>query len=737
MADQTVYFASEAGGTALNPNNAVGSTTGTWAGGPLNGSTGWTHSWAYSDPTDTQLRNESNNFTFWFRKGTNSGNPTVDISIIRGGVTLATSGARTISSTTGQGIIVTYTPAAGESSQGLSVTITCTAAGGSPSVRNSAEIDYGSWFAKTQVGLAPVTKGLGLLWNVKGSINKSVGLLWNVLAGSALTPVTKSLGLLYNVQASLTKSVALRYNVQAGVTKSLGLQWNVLASGGGTPAAYVGSARSGQADSYSTTCTVPVPAGAAAGQIALLAIETFRDSGSAAVAITWPSGFTQIFSQDYAPSGTGVMLHVAKKTLTGADSGNYVATLPQRWCQGNVVLAEGSSVSTPDANSLKTGQVASISGLTVNTTNPPLLINFTSNSSSSAHTPPTNFIERQEGDYITTATREPGAGGQYTTSGASIAATDYWISVLFAIEGGSGGGLTPVTKSLGLLYNVQAAVSKSVALQFNLQAGVQKSLNTLYNVRAGVQKSLGLQYNVLTSANKSVALLYNVQTSVQKSLTVQYNVLQNLTPVTKPLALQWNVVGTVQKQNQLLYNVRAGVQDPLALRWNILTSVQKSLTPQWSIRAGVTDSIALQWNVLAALGNVTKPLVLLWGVGGTLSKPLGILYNVRAGALKSVALQWNIRTGLTDSLALQWHVRAPVTQSRSIRWNVTGGAQKSLTLRHNVRAGVMDSIELQWNVASSLTAPIPFKLGDANVVSMRIGSVPANRLYLGADQIWP
>jgi hypothetical protein len=305
--------------------------------------------------------------------------------------------------------------------------------------------------------------------------------------------------------------------------------------------------------------------------------------------------------------------------------------------------------------------------------------------------------------------------------------------------------LTPVQKSLSLSWNVVGSAQKGLALQWNVVGGVQKSLNLLYNIRAGVQDPLVLSWNIRAGVqdplvllwdlkagvNKPLALQWNVVGSAQKSLSLLYNIRTDLS---KPLALQWNMRSGVQNPLALLYNIRSGVQNSLALQWNLLGGVQKSLNTTWNIRAGTQKSLELQWNVLASLGAVQKGLSLLWNMGGPVSKPLSLQWNVRAGTQKSLALQWNLRAGVQDPLVLLWDVRAGVNKSLALQYNILSGTQKSLALQWHLRSGVAKSLALQWNVLSDAT---PFKLGADNVTSMRVGSVAASRLYLGADQIWP
>lgn len=213
---------------------------------------------------------------------------------------------------------------------------------------------------------------------------------------------------------------------------------------GGTSPTLVATSRDSQTDANAATNTCPVPAGAAVDDHAILAIEVFLDSSSAPVTPTWPTGFTQIVDHQQTPSG-GSQLLIAKKKLTAADSGNYVTTLgASRWNQSICALIrDADQVVTPDANSVKGGGPGtSISSLSLTTSGLAALLHFQSNSSSGSHTPPTNFVERQDSDYLTLATQIPGVTGSQTSSGATQATSTVWAAALIAVEQSSGQTVT-------------------------------------------------------------------------------------------------------------------------------------------------------------------------------------------------------------------------------------------------------------------------------------------------------
>ena len=158
--------------------------------------------------------------------------------------------------------------------------------------------------------------------------------------------------------------------------------------------------------------------------------------------ITWPSGFTQwgmVGVQNVA------QIFVGTKTLSGADSGNYVSTLSgTRFHQSDCVLLDGGgSIVAQDANNAKTGSGGTISSLSVTTTGAPGLVQFVANANDSTHTPATCSRRRRRADYIAAYYRIPGTTGSHTATAATISAGGGWASVLVAVEPAGGGGGAP------------------------------------------------------------------------------------------------------------------------------------------------------------------------------------------------------------------------------------------------------------------------------------------------------
>lgn len=149
MVAQTIYAASNISGTTQSPNNAWGAPNNTWSGYP-NANTSWSYRWGMGNPTLPTLEASQQTVVARVRKGSNSNNPSAELRVYHDGVQVASSGNTTITSstTTGQNLTASWTPAEGSSATTVEVEIVATSAGGSPSARNSVEVDAFTWTAQ-------------------------------------------------------------------------------------------------------------------------------------------------------------------------------------------------------------------------------------------------------------------------------------------------------------------------------------------------------------------------------------------------------------------------------------------------------------------------------------------------------------------------------------------------------------------------------------------------------------
>jgi len=215
--------------------------------------------------------------------------------------------------------------------------------------------------------------------------------------------------------------------------------------------ALVASSTSGATDAQDSSRTCPVPAGAAAGHVAVLELEIWLDT-STDPTITWPAGFTQIGYVESATDGF-TRLYLARKVLSAADSGNYsMSWSGSYWNQAQCTLWSGVDSTTPLDVAAASAVTASNRAhaqpsLTTGTAGCGMVF-ATANENNATATAPTGYTQQQTANYLKTWTKIAGAAGSETiSSGANPWSTaTVKVGLLVALRpAGAGGNSTPVT----------------------------------------------------------------------------------------------------------------------------------------------------------------------------------------------------------------------------------------------------------------------------------------------------
>jgi len=209
---------------------------------------------------------------------------------------------------------------------------------------------------------------------------------------------------------------------------------------------YRSSSTTGSSDAFVTSLNIPVPSGAASGDVAVLSIEQWESTNPT---VTWPSGFTEFVN---TASGSE-KIKAAWKRLTGADSGNYSPSWTgSQWSQGQCVLITGAlSTGNPiDASNVATsGSGTTVPTATVTATAADFLLHVVANENTAATTPPTSFTEVQDANYLHNNYRIPGASGSYSATGATLSASTLSLAALIAVLPDAGAtAITPKTVRL-------------------------------------------------------------------------------------------------------------------------------------------------------------------------------------------------------------------------------------------------------------------------------------------------
>lgn len=196
------------------------------------------------------------------------------------------------------------------------------------------------------------------------------------------------------------------------------------------------SSRTGQSDAFVTTLNIPVPSGAAVDDIAVLGIEQW-ESGNPT--ITYPAGFTQFIN---LVSGSQ-KLKAAWKRLTAADSGNYTCTWTgSQWSIGEAILITGAitSGSPIDATNTATATSTTIPTTTITAADLDFLLHLVANENSATKSPPTNYTETQDSDYLAMNYRIPGTSGSQSAANGTTSTSTLILAALIGILPASGAG---------------------------------------------------------------------------------------------------------------------------------------------------------------------------------------------------------------------------------------------------------------------------------------------------------
>lgn len=142
MTVEVRYLDSLVSGSITNSANALGATSGTWAG-DLNVNVSSITAWSVANYSSTETTlGSSITVTARCRKGSNNGTPTVALNLYDAGTLVGAGSTTSVTSTTGQDVTGTFPFTGGVNLDNLQVEVVITGVGGSPSNRNSAQIDY-------------------------------------------------------------------------------------------------------------------------------------------------------------------------------------------------------------------------------------------------------------------------------------------------------------------------------------------------------------------------------------------------------------------------------------------------------------------------------------------------------------------------------------------------------------------------------------------------------------------
>lgn len=233
-----------------------------------------------------------------------------------------------------------------------------------------------------------------------------------------------------------------------------------------------------------TSAAIPVPAGAAVGDIAVVGI--YKEN---AAAVTAPAGFTQKSALTTSATTQGA-LHVFWKRLTAADTGSYSFTWTgSAWRAGACVLLSGRAAAGDpfDGTPGTAESTAAVTTLQVSTSPAAAggdAVGFWTNfQGGNSYTAPASYTERVDIDVIGAFTRDAVAAG--TTGNVSATSNVSGFQRAFLGVVAQAASTVPVTATRATTWNVASSltsVTATRATSWQVIGRITATRSTTWNV---------------------------------------------------------------------------------------------------------------------------------------------------------------------------------------------------------------------------------------------------------------
>lgn len=201
---------------------------------------------------------------------------------------------------------------------------------------------------------------------------------------------------------------------------------------------YGSSTSTGTNDALVTSINVPVPAGVAAGNHVYVALEQWE---AANPTVTTPSGFVLVGQQVSGPQ----KLKVFVKEATGPDAGSYTFSWSgTQWTLGHAIRVTGAKAGNPTGanfNGASSASGTAIPNTSVTVGFIPGLLQWSCNENAATQTtPPTNFTEVQDSNYLHSNHRMNAAtSGTFTAPNGVLSVSTLILAMLVAVEPAASG----------------------------------------------------------------------------------------------------------------------------------------------------------------------------------------------------------------------------------------------------------------------------------------------------------
>jgi hypothetical protein len=257
-----------------------------------------------------------------------------------------------------------------------------------------------------------------------------------------------------------------------------------------------------------TSAAVPVPTGAAIGDIAVVGI--YKESTAA---ITPPTGFTQKSSLTTSATARG-SLTVFWKRLTAADTGTWTFTWSAATYRASVGAVFSGRIATGDPFDGTVGTAESTTGVTtLNVSTSPAAASgdavgmWTNFNGGASWTAPANYTQRNNTAEMVMETRDNVAAGTTGNVTATATITDFMKAFIGVLAAATGGGSTSLT--LGLATETDAAkvlaASKTITLGVATETDAAYALSYARTVTLGRAQETDTAYSVVGTHALSVS----------------------------------------------------------------------------------------------------------------------------------------------------------------------------------------------------------------------------------------
>lgn len=411
-------------------------------------------------------------------------------------------------------------------------------------------------------------------------------------------------------------------------------------------------------ETSATSAAVPVPTGAAIGDIAVVSLYMENTS---ATAVTSPAGFT--VKADVNTNGaTQGRLLVYWKRLTAADTGTYTFSWTGAvWRAGNCELYSG-RIATGDPFTATSTADAGLAGRTV--TCPAItaaagddLVSAMLSYAGLGSTPTmTSPLTVRQG--VTTNDLAMGSADNVSvgTTGAKT----------YAYTGGSAGGMKGFLGALKVAAST-TPVSATRTVSWDAKAAVGPTRTVSYAVKAEVIATRTIAFDVDAFLTISRTIAFDVKAALSATRTAS-----------------WAVKASLLTTRTASWNVSSQVSVTRSLSWNTLLSVVATRAMSWTVKQAVTAARTVTWDVAGTLASVAITRTLSWAV--------------EAQIAITRSLSWNTKTGVGPTRTASWAVKQLVARTRTLSWTTKSRTIATRTVSFNVKQAVGQSRVISYDV---------------------------------------